>query len=694
VVRIREKRLIKVKDMVPSARNVRTGERGGIPELAEQIYAQSLLHAPTVVPKIVGKGKKARTVYETDAGERRRLAMLLLIKDGRWPSDAEIEANIAEVTEGAELSLSENVGAEPMSPADAYMAFRNLIEREGKSVAEVAERFGIKEITVRRRMKLANVAPELFQAYRDGEMETAQIMALAVVDDHDAQVRVWNQAPSWQRDPAALRGALVREECSTRTDLVASWVGADAYEQAGGIVRRDLFSDSGEAFILDRELLDRVATDQLQAVAASVKAEGWKWVEVRARMSKDALAGFGRCPQEQREPTADEDEQIGALEQRIEKIGGLLEAYCDGAIEDDEEQIDQEKAEALEAESDECTAQLQRLEDGLLRWNDDMVAHAGAVVTIARGANAEAVVVVHRGLVVPEDREALNEAAVASGLAPVPASDRISGRPSVSRSSAPRPEFSEALMQRLTAHRTIALQATIANSPQVAVALLVEKLLSEWCKDYVCERTSCLKVSAANAEYGLTKAADDIEECEAWRQVEAKKDAWTQRLAKARGDDGSLLQVLLELPLLDLHELLALCIAVTLDTVQARHQSGPADALAQVVGLDMADWWTPTARGFLSHVPKAKLVEAVMEGVSVEAARPLDAMKKAGAVDEAERLLAASRWLPSPLRSAPFELVPQVAASADAAAGQDGSASAGATAEAPVTREPATADVD
>ena len=117
---------------------------------------------------------------------------------------------------------------------------------------------------------------------------------------------------------------------------------------------------------------------------------------------------------------------------------------------------------------------------------------ASALEAAAKERNAEARVVVHRGLVVPEDREALNEVAVAAGLQPVPATDRIGAHLSVQRPkvAAPKPEYSEALMRKLTAHRTAALQAVIANSPQVATALLVEKLVSEWCSSYYCERSS------------------------------------------------------------------------------------------------------------------------------------------------------------------------------------------------------------
>jgi ParB family chromosome partitioning protein len=50
-----------------------------------------------------------------------------------------------------------------------------------------------------------------------------------------------------------------------------------AYEQAGGGVRRDLLCDDDSGvFILDVDILDRLAGEKLEADAGAVRAEGWK----------------------------------------------------------------------------------------------------------------------------------------------------------------------------------------------------------------------------------------------------------------------------------------------------------------------------------------------------------------------------------------------------------------------------------
>ena len=66
--------------------------------------------------------------------------------------------------------------------------------------------------------------------------------------------------------------------------------------------------------------------------------------------------------------------------------------------------------------------------------------------------------------------------------------------------------------------------------------------------------------------------------------------------------------------------------------------------------LDMADWWTPTAQSYLSHIPKSQIVEAIKE---IEPGQPTDAaaaLKKDALVVLAAEKLAGKRWLPPPLR--------------------------------------------
>lgn len=78
-----------------------------------------------------------------------------------------------------------------------------------------------------------------------------------------------------------------------------------------------------------------------------------------------------------------------------------------------------------------------------------------------------------------------------------------------------------------------------------------------------------------------------------------------------------------------------------------------ANALAKAVGLDMADWWEPTAQGYLNHVPKAQIVQALKEARPDLADDGVGAMKKDVLVVKAASRLAGKQWLPAMLLPRP-----------------------------------------
>lgn len=77
-----------------------------------------------------------------------------------------------------------------------------------------------------------------------------------------------------------------------------------------------------------------------------------------------------------------------------------------------------------------------------------------------------------------------------------------------------------------------------------------------------------------------------------------------------------------------------------------------ADRLAEAVSLDMTGYWRPTVRSYLGRVTKPRILEAVCEGVSRQAAERMAGMKKADMAEAAEQLLAPTDWLPPLHRTA------------------------------------------
>lgn len=66
----------------------------------------------------------------------------------------------------------------------------------------------------------------------------------------------------------------------------------------------------------------------------------------------------------------------------------------------------------------------------------------------------------------------------------------------------------------------------------------------------------------------------------------------------------------------------------------------------------MTQWWQPTADGFLAHVSKAQIVQALKEAGPDLADHGAGAMKKDALVATAVSRLVGTGWLPEPLRQA------------------------------------------
>lgn len=76
----------------------------------------------------------------------------------------------------------------------------------------------------------------------------------------------------------------------------------------------------------------------------------------------------------------------------------------------------------------------------------------------------------------------------------------------------------------------------------------------------------------------------------------------------------------------------------------------PPDLLLPVLGVDMADWWTPTKESYFKYVSLDQISADVLEGAGQVAAIDLQGQKKGAAAEIAEKKLAGLRWLPAPLR--------------------------------------------
>jgi ParB family chromosome partitioning protein len=628
----------------PSPFNVRRHSVGQIEELAALIDSQGLLHNLVVTEQVVGRGKARKVKFAVAAGERRRRALLLLQQRGRLPKGHEVLCELVPPERAREVSLAENSGREPMHPADEFEAFKALID-EGKGVEDVAARFGVSMLTVQRRLKLSALSPKLLALYREDGINLDQLMALTLSDDHVVQERTWFDAQPWDRTPAALRRRLTVGEVEAAGSALVRFVGIQVYEAAGGVVRRDLFDDEQSRFLSDPALLERLATEKLEALAGAVRDEGWKWVEARLSADSQALRQFAACAHVNRKPTAAEQEELDALAQRTGELEQQAQAL------DDAPEWSPDDAEMIDLEEQDIAARRKAIHEALKTWTPEQKTHAGVIVTFGREGDVE----VMRGLVRDEDRKS-----AAAGVRSASGADRSThggtdsdhlGSPSSSAAPERRPlGCSEALAKRLAAHRTMALQAMLAQNTAVALASVVHVfVLRTFGADYPRE-ASALQVSPQLSAYALEAVADDLKTSRAWQAVQQAKEAWQARLPEHQGEWFGWL---IGLPQSELIDLLALCSALTLNALPGTGAAASANALTAALGLDMADWWVPTTEGYLSHVPKAQIVAALKEAGSDLAGGGVEAMKKDALVTAAASRLDGKRWLPEPLRQSP-----------------------------------------
>ena len=629
-------------------RNVRKDEptEAEIDELADLIDAQGLIQNLSVLaydsPRR-GKGRDKNRLFSHGviAGGRRLRALHVLVKRGRITLDYEVLCAVVPAERAIAVSMAENQGQKPMSVADTVRAFADMVAA-GAGVEDIALCFGLTPLTVKRRVKLATVSPKLFALYRAGGMNMDQLMALSLADTHEKQEGAWECLPAYSRNPGAIRSVIVGDGVR---ESVVKFVGLDAYEQAGGHVIRDLFSnDEGDAaHIGDPELMQGLATEKLNALAEEERANGgWSWVEVAFDYDYEVRQRYCPAPTVRREPSAEQSHALGELQRQKDEADQKLEALYDGDEDEGDPEVDStELIEALEEQTRAFELQTEQIESALAYCPPEVMAMAGALLTLG----ADGGVIVKRNLMRQDDYKAWRARATTT-VAPGASADGGAA----AGQEAPSKGVSAMLRQELTAYKTEALQVALLRKPQVALAALAHSMAGLLLYDSVSARyesPTALGVSVRSPNWQLLQIAPAMADSAAHKSLHAIVDAWRERLP---ADPKALMAFLLEQSVETLQELLVVCTALTTHALHGSPHATPAQALAQAAALDMADWWEASGDTYLGRVPKSLIAEALAEAGEVDASREVAGMKKADAVTRAEAALVGKRWLPELLR--------------------------------------------
>lgn len=577
--------------------NVRktAGSDTGLAELAASIAAHGLINPLTVRP---GKGD----LFEVGAGGRRLAALQLLLKQKQIPADYPVRCEVRGKGDSfLEISLAENAIREDMHPADEFEAFRDLIDK-GMAAADVAARFGITETVVLQRMKLARVSPVILSAYREGKTSLECVMAFAVTDDHKRQEKFWKTCQAYQRtDARQIRRALTEGETSA-SDRRVRFVTLKAYEKAGGTVRRDLFSDGEDGiFIGNPDLLNKLVADKLETVTATLRKDGWKWIEIIGEPGDEPRNKCQRLPSTDGPLPAKQQAEYVRITAELKKLEAKKkpsDADDDRAseIEDRIWELDNERPEI---------------------FTEQHKALGGVFLEIGRDGKLDIML----GYVKPADVKAMK--------ADVKDGNDAKVKP------APKAGLSQSLEAELDAHRTAAVAALLMDNPDVALSAVVHSLGMGFFYSNPFGQSLDIKITVPRhpqnfREPGNSRGIDAIEK---------SRDAWKKKLP---GKQGEFWQWCLDADQKTLVSLLAFFASLS---------SNDPGKLSAALDLDMADWFTPTAANFFSRIGKPDIIKAVKEATGKPVAPATEKMKRSELALFAERALKDSGWLPKPLRN-------------------------------------------
>lgn len=614
--------------------NVRkTYATDGIQEMAATIRSDGYRILQNL---IVRKGDKRGRFYVI-AGGRRLAALNLLAEAGEISKDFPVECKERSAEEATEISLIENMQREAMHPVDEYEAFRVMADA-GKSVEDIAARFGTTEVMVRKRLALARVAPALLDLYRSEEISFQLLTAFTVSDDHEKQIEVWNSLPSYGRDARSIRAALQAEAVKATDKRMKFLGGIEAYEAAGGAVKRDLFDTQNSGYALDVALVEKLVMGRLETEADRLRAEGWKWVECVGELPQAAHRMSRVYPQDV-PMTEAQRAKLDALEAEYTELAEQIEA---GVANEDAEI----RAEAIDVE-------MAALGNALEAYEPADLVKAGCYVLMDYYGGLS----IERGLVRPEDEakeatddhegatdgegEGGNEGGPSRAMAPAKASE-------------PTFTLSAAMTQELTAQKTAAIRAELAHNPDVALTAVVHAMLMSLFNPYggISEDT-CLEVKVTSEQ--LETSIKDATNCKALATMNDLKENYGHSIP---GNPSDFWAWCLDQPQSVLLDLLAYAAARSVNALQLGHyerrkQRAHADRLAQALAFDMTQWFEATADSYFGRVSKTGIEQAITEAKGADFAAGVSGMKKADAAAYAERQLAGTGWLPALVRIAP-----------------------------------------
>ncbi|MFK5950002.1 MAG: ParB/RepB/Spo0J family partition protein [Methylococcales bacterium] len=600
------KKNISLNKLVISDNNVRVVQ----PEKAKDMELIASIKSHGLVQDLVVVEQEKSGCFEVIAGGRRLAALQHLKSKGDIKGTYSVPCAVNDGSNITAISLAENIKA-TMHPADEFMAYQKMTD-EGKSVKDIACEFGVTQTHVKRRLKLAGVAPEIIKVFRDNKISLEVVMAFTVSDSHESQMGCYKELCPNQLHVNRIKGMLLDDTVRDSAGVV-KLVTLKAYKKAGGSVICDLFESN--TFINNVELLNTLAMDKFDIKRQELLLAGWKWCEIGYKSEES----YGRLSQLTAKIGKLPKELSNNLKAKLAEQKLLEDKDLDDWTDEDNEREDAlyDEIESLENEQDEYRA-----------FTKKQKSVSGVVLDVDNMGR----ITLEMGFVKSEDMEA----------AFPPSKTDLSNSDGGLVGSVEEPIESNALVSDLNNFHLQAIQSVVIGDDDLTYDLMVFSLS----RDILGELDwpdRAIDINLRITNLSQTAFIDETESAKALTEYCDSLDvSWL-----GFESEGDKFNAFRELSRNQKKRILSYCMAIGLNSAG---DCEVTNEIKKIVSFDITQHWKPTKENYFSRIKQKQLLEIAKEQIGDEFANEHENSTKGQLVDLLEGRDEMIGWMPNFLK--------------------------------------------
>jgi len=545
-----------------SSQNMRCGKK------IDTTFVESIYNNGVIQPLLVYKNDD---VYEVSAGRRRLLALQTLVKDQRINQDHPVPVIVSTNREELRsLSLVENLHRQQPHECEIYTAIKDLT-KDGLTKTTICEKLRLLPTTYDQVLRLSNLHSKIFRAFANDQLSLAQVQAFAASDSKKQQHLVWAEAGySLNINPNAIRRALQGD--LTTTSPIFTFVGLQAYKDAGGKITEDLFGSTHQ--VHDAKILYKLANNKLDLLQKEFtdSQPDWSWCTVVGPDSQESEIDISnRYSPKYKTRTPEQKLQIAEIQKQMKSLEEQDPEGDDGEINDKWMELEEQLHLAEQMIDVSNTYYLKR-----------EMKTSGVIISIGNNGMPE----YRRGLQTREDVSACKKA------------EKSKSNSNIVTSS----DYSQALRSDIELYKRSSLKCELTKYPDLAIELLNYSLIINILSPALhFDRFNDLRIDSTNDE----TSKDDYEASKMHLIMEQayKKLSldWLNHDNPTERIEGYI-------------SLTASRKKAILSYISALSLNTDIESFIQTeTGVDYRNYWTPDTSNYFSRCPKEKLLSYLEE---------------------------------------------------------------------------------